>query len=335
MRVPELEYSIDTIKRSLTRERFGGTCYFSICGAGETLIPPYTLEIVKALLENGHYVNVTNNGTMTKRFQELASWPREELERLHFSFSLHYNELNRLGKLDSFFRNVNYVRSLGCSFLVQLNLCDEYLPYIEQIKEVCLDRVGALPQIAATRKEEVLNARVLLDTELSDKEYIARGEEFDSPLFDFTIKNFNIKRKEFCYAGAWAFQLDLLSGKLRPCYHSNRVQNIFRDIDAPIVKRPVGCSCGSLFCMNSSHFMSLGVLPSIEAPTYADLRDRPEADWYSKRMNDFLSGKLADNNDQIDGLYRVFCTFCGRCENMYWRLRGCAAKALRAIGIKR
>lgn len=334
MKVPSLEYPVETIKRALTRKRFGGTCYFSICGAGETLIPPYTLEIVKALLENGHYVNVTNNGTMTKRFQELVDWPREELERLHFAFSLHYNELNRLGKLDSFFENVNLVRSLGCSFLVQLNLCDEYLPYIDEIKEVCLSRVGALPQIAATRKEEVLGSCVLLDTELTDKEYVAKGEEFDSPLFDFTIKNFNIKRREFCYAGAWAFQLDLLGGNLRPCYHSNRVQNVYADIEAPIIKRPVGCSCGSLFCMNSSHFMSLGVLPSIETPTYAELRDRPEAGWYSDRMRGFLSRKLADDNPQIDAMHGALCTLCGCCENMYWKVRANVAKTLRGMGIK-
>ena len=33
---------------------------------------------------------------------------------------------------------------------------------------------------------------------------------FHSPLFDFTYKNFNVKRKEFCYAGVLDIQ-----GKLR------------------------------------------------------------------------------------------------------------------------
>lgn len=58
-RVPPLRYPVETMKRALSKDRFGGTCYFSICGAGETLIPGYTLQIVKALLENGHFVNVT------------------------------------------------------------------------------------------------------------------------------------------------------------------------------------------------------------------------------------------------------------------------------------
>ena len=335
MKVPALEYPIDTIKKALTCERFGGVCYFSICGAGETLVPPYTLAIVKALLENGHYVNVTNNGTLSKRFKVLSGWPREELERLHFAFSLHYNELNRLGMLDTFFDNVKYVKSLGCSFLVQLNLCDEYLPHLDEIKQVCLDRVGALPQIAATRKEEALDSRILFDTELSDEDYISIGREFDSPLFDFTIKNFNVKRHEFCYAGDWSFQLDIISGVLRPCYHSNRTQNIYENIDAPIIRRPVGCSCGSLFCMNSSHFMSLGVIPSIETPTYAELRDRPEAGWYSDKMRNFLSGKLADSNSEVKAAQKMYSTIYGHCENLYWALRFRCGKALRAIGLKK
>lgn len=87
--IPDLKYPIETMRKALTKERFGGTCYFSICGAGETLAPTYTLEIVKALLENGHFVNVTTNGTLTKRFAELESWDSNLLEHLHFAFSFH------------------------------------------------------------------------------------------------------------------------------------------------------------------------------------------------------------------------------------------------------
>ena len=43
--IPKLNYSIDTIGKALTKERLGGTCYFSICGSGETLVPEYTLKI--------------------------------------------------------------------------------------------------------------------------------------------------------------------------------------------------------------------------------------------------------------------------------------------------
>lgn len=331
-KIPELQYPIEVIKTALSQERFGGVCYFSICGAGETLAPKYTLDIVKALLENGHYANVTTNGTLSKRFEVLRSWSSQELSHLHFAFSYHYLELKRIGKLDVFFRNVSLVRSLGCSFVVQLNLCDEYLPYLDDIKETCQKNIGAFPQVAATRKELELNSKVLFETELSDEEYIAVGKEFNSPLFDFTIKNFNVKRNEYCYAGAWAFQLDLLSGRLKPCYHSTRHQNIYKNVNKPIKRIPVGRSCGSLFCMNSSHFMSLGVIPELCTPTYSDLRDRPEAGWYSSEMKDFLNGKLGDANSEDKPFKRIMATLLGRMDNCCRSARRLAGKIIRFAG---
>lgn len=333
-KVPPLQFSIETIRSALSCERFGGTCYFSICGAGETLIPDYTLEIVRALLENGHYVNVTTNGTLTRRFDQLRDWAPELLSRLHFAFSFHYLELVRTNRIGVFFDNVSLVKSLGCSFVVQLNLCDEYLPHIDEIKELCLKNVGALPQVAATRKEVSLNSKILFDTELSDKEYIAKGKEFDSPLFDFTIRNFNVKRREFCYAGSWTYQLNLLTGILKPCYHSLRQYNIYEDLKRPIKHRPVGCSCGSLFCMNSSHFMSLGVIPTIDTPSYASLRDRPEAGWYSPTMRRFLDGKLKDSNVQLGKAGQLVASLLGRMENGTNRIKMCGGKVLRALKLR-
>lgn len=332
--VPELPYPVDRIKQALTKERLGGGCYFSVCAAGETLAPKYTLQIVRALLENGHHVNVTTNGTLSNRFRELCDWTPDILSRLHFAFSFHYLELLRLNKLDVFFDNICLVKSLGCSFIVQLNLCDEYLPHIEEIKSLCMVRVGAWPQIAATRREVALDSKVLFETELTDEEYVARGREFDSPLFDFTVKNFNVKMREFCYAGAWSFQLDLLSGVLRPCYHSRRSQNLYEDPESPIRRRPVGRSCGSLFCMNSSHFMSLGIIPSVETPTYAALRDRPGAGWYTPGMREFLDGKLTESNVESGSAAKFIATALGRMENAYSKARGMAVRLVRKIGKK-
>ena len=39
-KVPDLKYGLDVISYATRQERFGGPCFFSICGAGETLIPP-------------------------------------------------------------------------------------------------------------------------------------------------------------------------------------------------------------------------------------------------------------------------------------------------------
>ncbi|HBI61970.1 MAG TPA: hypothetical protein DDY31_12295 [Lachnospiraceae bacterium] len=39
LEVPKLKYSVKEIGYALRRERMGGVCFFSICGAGETLTP--------------------------------------------------------------------------------------------------------------------------------------------------------------------------------------------------------------------------------------------------------------------------------------------------------
>lgn len=86
MEIPTLDYPLETMIKAMTKERFGGICYFSICGAGETLIPEYTLDIVEGLLKNGHYVNITTNGTISKRFDEIVQrFTEEQRLRLHIS----------------------------------------------------------------------------------------------------------------------------------------------------------------------------------------------------------------------------------------------------------
>lgn len=152
MKVPELDYSPEIIGKALTKERLGGACFFSICGAGETFVPDYLIDIVYQLLKNGHYVNITTNGTLTKKMKRLSEIPVEWLDRLQIAFSFHYLELVRLNLLDSFFENIRYVKSLGCSYLVQLNLYDDYIPVLEDIKALCKKEIGAYPQVVATRK---------------------------------------------------------------------------------------------------------------------------------------------------------------------------------------
>lgn len=300
MEQPKLKYTPEQIGKALTQKRLGGTCYFSICGAGETLVPHETIEIAKAILDNGHYINITTNGTLTNRFEEIVHFPQEWLERVHFSFSFHYVELKKRNLLDTFFKNVDKVKKAGASFIVQINLCDEYLPYLDEIKRLCIEHTGAMPQVAATRKEIQLNNNVQLLTEMTTEEYISLGKTFESPLFDMTMKNFNVKRKEFCYAGDWTGTLDLSTGILSRCYGSCYRQDIFADPDRPIDFQAIGNACSSLYCMNSSHFMSLGVIPEVDTPTYASLRNREEAGWYTPRMQAFLSQKLSDNNELYD-----------------------------------
>lgn len=298
------EYSPEHIGAALSKKRLGGTCYISICGAGETLILKEIPLIAEQILKQGHYVNITTNGTINERIDEITALPSPLLKRLHFAFSFHYLELVRVGKLDDFFENIKKVREAGCSCLVQLNLCDEYLPFLDQIKTVCEENTGAAPQLAVTRNE--FAQKITLRTKYTPEEYFALGSAFESPLFDFTMKNFMVRRKEFCYAGDWSFKLYLDTGVMLKCYNSKSGQNIFKDLQKPIRFNAIGNHCRSRYCVNSSHFLSLGVIPGLLTPSYAALRDRPQAHWYSPDMKDFLNGKLENGNLQYGTIKKFF-----------------------------
>jgi len=286
----------EEIGRAFSPNRWGGLMLVNLCAFGETLLLKTLPDITYEILKQGHYVNITNNGTITERIKQFTAFPPEMRNRLCFAFSLHYIELKKRGLLQTFSDNVHMVHEAGCSFLVQLNLCDEYIECIDEIKEFCLKEFGAYPQVALTRRE---GKGYSIFTSYSDSEYIEYAKTFDSPLFDFTLKNFKVKRKEFCYAGDWSFKLDLATGNLRSCYFSPPFYNIYDNINEPIKKSIVGNNCGNSYCVNSSHFMSLGIIPSVDCPSYVALRDRNQT-WYQEEMREFLSGKLSDNNKQYN-----------------------------------
>ena len=296
MKSEELLYSPEHIAKALRQERVGGVCYISLCAVGETMAQKGLVPLVRCLLQEGHYVNITTNGTLSGKYDELIQGCEGFLNHLHVAFSFHYVELLKRGWVDRFFENVNKVRGAGASVLVQLNLCDEYVPHLEEIKRICKEKVSAYPQIALTRNELAKPMKIM--TEGTPEEYYQTGSSFESPLFEFTYKNFMVKRKEYCYAGEWSGVLDMKTGFLQRCYYEPGRMNIFEDIDKPIDFKPVGCNCHHVYCVNSSHFMSLGVIPELDTPSYAQLRNRPEANWYTPEMLEFLNSKLSESNRQ-------------------------------------
>lgn len=334
MKLAYLKYSPEQIGAALTKERLGGTCYFSICGAGETTAQPEIAEIAFRILEQGHFVNITTNGSLTSSLNNIVERCKPYINHMQFAFSFHYLELIRMHMLDVFFENVRMVRKAGASFLVQLNLCDEYIPYLDEIKEICKKEIGAYPQIAATREEETGLRKIKLLTEHTPEEYYQLGSLFQSPLFDFTMKNFNVKRREFCYAGDWTGQIDLATGIYRRCYCSYLRQDIFADPLTPIKFLAVGNGCGSPFCMNSSHFLSLGAIPELHTPTYAELRNREEADWYNLEMKRFLSTKLADCNQEYTPIKKAYSNFISIFDNSV-RIGAQTYRLIKRIGKKK
>jgi pyruvate-formate lyase-activating enzyme len=88
-------YSAEFFGKAMSRERLGGICLINFCAGGETLLPPEMPSYIKAALEQGHFVHVVTNGTVSKRFDEISDFPPEYFERLFFKFSFHYVELKK------------------------------------------------------------------------------------------------------------------------------------------------------------------------------------------------------------------------------------------------
>ena len=302
--IKQPKYSIETMLNGLKKERLGGACFFSICAIGETLIPSYLFSFVKGLLEEGHYVNLTNNGTATNRIIEYCTLPKELLSHLHFGFSFHYIELKKQNLLKCFFENVKRVKEAGCSFIVKLNLCDAYIDSLEEIKQVCLDNLGVYPVVSITRAEE--KGKYKLYTQ-DERCFSKSGAQFNSKMFSFTNHYFNKKIRKFCYAGDWSFLLNLENGILSKCYCNHEDScDIFADVTQKIDFQAVGRHCRSRYCVNADHFITQGIVPSIHCDGYADIRtDSGRRAWYKKEFFDFSNQKLEESNTKYSFLKKV------------------------------
>ena len=309
-KINPLKYSPKQIGEIFSYQNVGGTAFFSFCGAGETLFHPEIPTLVESLINAGHYINITSNGTYTKGIEQLLECiPNGKNDRVLISFSLHYIELKRKNMLQTFADNVHRVQSQGCSILIQLNLYDGYIPYIDKIKDFCISQFGALPQLAATRDEG--NQQIKLHTSLDTAEYKRIGDEFNSPLFRMTMENFNNYHNEYCHAGLWSYVLDLGKGTMKSCYCNGPEFDILAYVEKQKYECPVGYKCGNTYCINSSHFLSLGVIPNLyQNITYANLRNRITIngdEWFKPVMKNFLSQKLQDNNIVLsDGMRFIY-----------------------------
>lgn len=299
-KLPTFAYDAKHIRKAMSVERLGGKCHLNFCGGGETLLPPEIIDITRELLEEGHYIMIVTNGTISKRFNEFISFPKELLVRLGFKFSFHFLELKKRKLLDRFFENVQKVRDAGCSFSVEVTPSDELIPYIDEIKEICLERIGAYCHVTVARNEATISDDKPILSQYKKEEYAKIWSVFDSSFFDFKMSVFGIKRKEFCYAGAWSGVLNMGSGDFTQCYYSYKSQNIFENIKEEINWQAIGKNCLQPHCYNAHAFMTLGLLPSVDTPSYASLRNRvckDGSEWLTPEMNTFLSNKLSDANE--------------------------------------
>lgn len=306
-KLPDFKYSPDIITKALSKKRMGGVCIFNICGEGETLLPPEILPITRGLLEEGHYVNIITNGTLTKRFDEFLQFPPELLERLFFKFSFHYLEFKRLNLLGTFVNNATRIRRAGCSISVEITPSDELIPYIDEIKEFSRENFGALPHITVARNNR--NADLPILTNLSKEEYRTTWQQFDSPMFEHKIEFFNEKRNEFCYAGDWTAFLMIGTGEIRKCYCGKTLnQNIFENIDEEIKWEATGKQCPEAHCYNSHAWLTFGAIPELNTITYEQVRNRKCFDgteWLNPKIKGVFKQKLYQNNKKYNFFKKI------------------------------
>lgn len=296
-RLVDFAHPPEEIRRALSQERLGGICLINFCAGGETLLAESVLEVIRALLEEGHYLMVVTNGTLTGRFESIREFPEELRERLFFKFSFHYLELKRLNLLDVFFGNVGKMKEAGCSFTVEMTPGDKEIPYKDEIKEACMKYLGALCQLTIPRDDRTKEIRHL--SEKSFEEFTDIWEDFASTLFAFKKSIFYVKRKEFCYAGDWSVVLNLSTGEMKQCYCGKRLDNIYGDMDRPLYFEAVGRKCKSAHCYNGHAFLAIGVIPELVTPSYYSLRDNTEGAWITKKVRAVMEQRLKDNNKEL------------------------------------
>lgn len=297
-KLPILKYSAEQVRAGLSKDRMGGPCLINMCGGGETLLPPPITKYIRVLLEEGHYVMVVTNASVTKRFEEIAQFPPELMKRLFFKFSYHYLELKKRGMLERFASNVKMMSDAGASYTIEATPSDELIPFIEEMKDFSIKHFGAITHVTVARNEAAKGNLPIL-TNLSHEDYEKTWNSFKSEFFHYKFSIFNKKRTEFCYAGDWSFVINVGTGMMQQCYCSYYKQNILDDPTKPIKFIPVGNNCNQYHCYNGHAFLCLGDIPEHDAPTYATIRNRICADgseWLKPEMKSFMSSKLKESN---------------------------------------
>ncbi len=297
------------IAKALSRERLGGACLLNFCAGGETLLSEDVLPVIRALLEAGHYVMIVTNGTMDKRFEEIASFPPKLRKQVFIKFSFHYLELKRLGWLEKFRDNVWRMKEAGCSFTIEVTPSDDLIPYIDELKNVSQEYFGAFCHITIARDDVAYKINHL--SELDFEAYKKTWGVFDSELFKFKSDIFYKTRKEFCYGGEYTLVLNLSSGDLRQCYCGKSLCNIYDEGKIPF--RAIGHACGYYHCYNGHVFLPMGAIPKLDTPTYDVLRNKTTLageEWLQPEMKEFMRQRVCDNRPRYTTGQKLKSDFC-------------------------
>ena len=295
------KYSASHVAKGLSVQRLGGICLMNICGIGETLFSDFTIELAEKLLQDGHFVIIVSNGcAQDEAYQRLSDFDSELKKRLLLKFSFHFLELKRLNLFDKYWNHVHLIKNSGISISIELCPSDEAIPYKQEIKDMCIKQVGALPHITNARINTTKELELM--TKLPLKKYVETWGDFNSEMFNIKIKSYGKERPEFCYAGDWSVYMNAGTGHMFECHCGKAIStDILTDISKPIPFAPVG-KCPAPYCVNAHCGMCMGCLPDVTVQDFCSTRDRICNDgthWLSAEWIEFSSQKLYDNNKRL------------------------------------
>lgn len=293
---PNFKFSPEHVAKALSKERLGGTSYINFCAEGETLLTKNIDKYIYELVKEGHYIEIVTNATVTPMIEKILAWDKELLKRIEFKCSFHYLELLKKGWLDRFAENIMKIWAAGCSANIEITPTDELIPYLDEVKCFSLDKFGALPHLSIARDDRTDNIDYL--TDLSLDEYDKIWSQFNSSFWSFKKSIFKQKRREFCYAGDWLLQVDLENGNTKQCYRSRITQNIFEDLEKPIIFKAIG-KCLEAHCYNGHALLTLGCIPNFTDVKYGDIRNRVKLDgteWLHPELKSFFNSTLSESN---------------------------------------
>lgn len=272
-KIKDIPYTMEEMKKAFSKKRLGGECFINICSDGETLIHPQMPAIVEMFLKEGHYVMVLTNGTLTGKIQECLEIDDKLLEHLFFKISFHYEEMLRLHLLDRAFENIEMIKKSPCSLTVEYITSDENIDKIDQMKQECFEKMGALPQLNIPRDERKHNFGVVSKLSFDNYVKLWEGKGFDSEFFKFRKQFFGRRYKDYCYTGERQIWVRMSNGYSYQCYHTPPLQNFMGELDKPVKWLAVGNNCPEAHCYVTHSHVTLGIVPYPDNTQYKSTYD--------------------------------------------------------------
>ena len=111
-----------------------------------------------------------------------------------------------------------------------------------------------------------------------------------------------------------------------------------RDISKPIPFCAIGKHCQELHCYNGHVWISLGAIPELKAPTYAEMRNRvcmDGSEWLKPEMKAFMSTKLYNMNAEYTISEKIYADIENRLAEFNHFRERVVRKAKKMVLLKR